>query len=615
MSSKKKSKSNSKSASDVPVSLVTITQLKRKDTIKLLAEHINAQTYKNIVQWVIVEGSKNLPDALENEKNIEELKSTFTRCEIDYIPAHTDGVFNGYKLGKLRNVGNSKCTGDITVCMDDDDYYFPTRVAHCVERLTKSKALLAGCSDKFMYDYCLRRLFKFKSFGPNHSTNDCMAWKKEYLLTNSHDPNLDMAEEASFTKQYANEMVQLEPEKTIVSSSHSGNTFNKKDICMQIVCGIYPYGEVISNNDRIKRLVPKDILTKYENLFSTAGNSPYDIVYFTGGRSIDWDPSDQSLGGSEQAVVNLSTEWAKSGKKVAVYGKVPEVEYKGVDYFPWNKFNWQANYNVVVLWRLSGVLCFLPFDISVKKLYVDYHDNRYNYPIDYLSLVTKKVDKVFFKSNYHRKCYIEQTKHNVDDSNSLIIPNGIRINDFKDIDEHRNPYRFCYCSCYTRGLMEILAFMWPVIYQMEPRAELHVYYGMNHVPDEQFMQTMQMMLSQPGVMDHGRMPVEMIAREKSMSTFHLYITETEAEIDCISIRESLVAGCVPLLSNFGVFADRDGLHFDIKKSDPSTYENTARNIVKIMHNRDFVDLCRENFKKSKTIVGWNDVADDWLSEM
>ncbi len=29
--------------------------------------------------------------------------------------------------------------------------------------------------------------------------------------------------------------------------------------------------------------------------------------------------SDMKLGGSEQAVVNLSTEWANSGLKVAVY--------------------------------------------------------------------------------------------------------------------------------------------------------------------------------------------------------------------------------------------------------------------------------------------------------
>ena len=62
------------------VSIVTINQIKRQDTIKLTAQHINNQTYKNIIEWVIVEGSKNLEDCIANEQNIKELS-----CKIPIV--------------------------------------------------------------------------------------------------------------------------------------------------------------------------------------------------------------------------------------------------------------------------------------------------------------------------------------------------------------------------------------------------------------------------------------------------------------------------------------------------------------------------------------------------
>jgi hypothetical protein len=52
------------------VSIVTVTQLKRKDTRIVLADLIKKQTYRNIIEWVIVEGSKTKEQCEENEKNI-----------------------------------------------------------------------------------------------------------------------------------------------------------------------------------------------------------------------------------------------------------------------------------------------------------------------------------------------------------------------------------------------------------------------------------------------------------------------------------------------------------------------------------------------------------------
>ena len=39
--------------------------------------------------------------------------------------------------------------------------------------------------------FFLGKLLNFKLFGPNHSTNDCFAYKRSYLENNSYDPEKD----------------------------------------------------------------------------------------------------------------------------------------------------------------------------------------------------------------------------------------------------------------------------------------------------------------------------------------------------------------------------------------------------------------------------------------
>ena len=83
------------------VSILTINQIKRQETIVLTTEHINNQTYKNIIEWVIVEGSKNLEDCLENEKFINQLKSV---VPIVYIPGYH--ILNGIPVFNKNHLLN-----------------------------------------------------------------------------------------------------------------------------------------------------------------------------------------------------------------------------------------------------------------------------------------------------------------------------------------------------------------------------------------------------------------------------------------------------------------------------------------------------------------------------
>jgi hypothetical protein len=166
-----------------------------------------------------------------------------------------------------------------------------------------------------------------------------------------------------------------------------------------------------------------------------------------------------------------------------------------------------------------------------------------------------------------------------------------------------------------RGFREILQFVWPIIFKHEPRAELHVYYGMNNVKDDNVKKMFYELLAQPGVMDHGRQPVNIISREKHLSSFQLYVTNTPIEIDCISIRESLATGCIPIISNFGVFQDREGIHFDLDDKDLKSFQSVAIKVLQLLRQQDKLVDYRENIKKSPLLIDWKDTSEKWLDEL
>jgi hypothetical protein len=131
------------------------------------------------------------------------------------------------------------------------------------------------------------------------------------------------------------------------------------------------------------------------------------------------------------------------------------------------------------------------------------------------------------------------------------------------------------------------------------------------IKDENKKKIFEQLLTQPGVMDHGRQSMNLIIREKYMSSFNLYITNTPDEIDCISIRESLVTGCIPLISNFGVFKSREGIHFELK-DEIECYQNIGAKILEILEQNNKLDWYRDKIKKSPLIITWDNVAKEWF---
>jgi glycosyltransferase involved in cell wall biosynthesis len=178
------------------------------------------QTYpKDRLEWIVLDdGTDSLQDLFDAAGAKKRLPPNFR-----YI-RETEKK----NIGAKRNRLNREATGEILVAMDDDDYYPPERVAHCVQMLKRRpKVELAGSSEVYMYYTDIKTIYKLGPYNPNHATNGTMAWRRSYAQTHTYDETVTHAEEKSFLEDYKHPMIQLDPKKVMLVMAHSENTFNK----------------------------------------------------------------------------------------------------------------------------------------------------------------------------------------------------------------------------------------------------------------------------------------------------------------------------------------------------------------------------------------------------
>ena len=115
-------KNKIKDRKNIPLPFVSICTptFNRRPFIPFLIKCFENQTYpKERIEWVIVDDGTDCIEDLV--KHIPQVKYYYYKEQI--------------LLGAKRNLMHSKCSGDIIVYMDDDDYYPPERVSHAVDTL------------------------------------------------------------------------------------------------------------------------------------------------------------------------------------------------------------------------------------------------------------------------------------------------------------------------------------------------------------------------------------------------------------------------------------------------------------------------------------------------
>lgn len=620
------------------VSIIIVSQWKRHIFINNLFDIIKSQTYQNIVEIIIVNGTpiKEEHDMFESflmTKIEQELTYNIKYISTSMVP------FEDKKIGRFRNIANDNALlGDIIVCMDDDDYYQPTYIETCVNGLINNPSFqIVGCSALYMYDYDMDTIFKLRNFSEFHTTNSCMAYTKEFKNTHRYVDSMPNAEEQSFLNNFQIPIYQMDPLQTILQMSYGANTYNKRK-CINDSIYATNIGAKLQTGEsaalmemtslKLRTFIKnKGIYNSFCNIFKAFDSTEsVDICYYCGFNSIEWSPLDKSLGGSEKAIVELSTQWVLQGKTVHVYApfKEDEIIYNGVVYKNVSHFKYRTSYKSIILWRFSGIfpMIYTVNKLSIKNIYVDVHDNcileeSHKVYTIYLNLIAG----FFFKSHFHKQQFTDKlTSLNITYNKSIMhdIPNGLQLDYFNSslyTNLQRNKYRFCYTSCYTRGLEYLLSITWPILYKLEPRCEFHIYYGTEWIQSPERLFKLKQLLCTEGVMDHGRRDIDIISYEKHLSTFHLYFTSCLGEIDCLAIRESVACGCIPIISNESVFSERAGIHIPLNASESASYTQLAYEIHNLLQQSDEeINNIRDTLQYSTNahLYDWSYVADKWL---
>lgn len=218
----------------------------RSNFLPLLIKLFHNQTYSQDNMELII-----LDDSTDNNMNI--IKELDKYGNIRYFHSNKK-----MKLGKKRNILHQLARGEYIVCFDDDDYYPPTRVEYAINKLKNNDIKIGGCSCIDIYYTNLDRIMSFGPYGKNHATNGTFAYHRKYIYTNFYDDNSEYAEERIFLKNYKENIIQFDKNKTILCISHNNNTFDKNKIIK--------YGKLVNYN--IENIInDSNIINYYRNIY------------------------------------------------------------------------------------------------------------------------------------------------------------------------------------------------------------------------------------------------------------------------------------------------------------------------------------------------------------
>ena len=348
-----------------------------------------------------------------------------------------------------------------------------------------------------------------------------------------------------------------------------------------------------------------------------------DLVYYCGYTSKVWDPKTAmttGVGGSEEAVINLSQQFVKAGYNVTVYNNCGQGgDFDGVTYKPYWSYNHNDKQDVTILWRHPKLVDYLDKN-KCGKLLVDLHDI-----IGEAELTDdrfEKIDKVLVKTNAHRVLF-----PNVPDEKIAIIPNGIDVALF-DTKPEKNQHLILSTSSPDRHLDATLDVFEELIKQQPDKPwKLAWYYGWGvydyvHEDNKEMMEwkNTQMVrfnnLLAQGRAEGGYMLGQGDIAEKYLEAgVFLYPTEFY-EIFCISAVKAQLAGCKMVTSDFaalGEVVQADKVHTDAEKwGKQNTFGDTVnvdKYVKAIIEGKE-----DENTIKTETYA-WDTVGKQWLKEL
>lgn len=176
-----------------------------------------------------------------------------------------------------------------------------------------------------------------------------------------------------------------------------------------------------------------------------------------------------------------------------------------------------------------------------------------------------------------------------------------------------------YFSSYDRGLQYLL-FIWPDIRAAVPDAELHVCYGWdtflqlsgNNPERMEWYRSMVALLKQPGIVEHGRIGKEELAKIRQTCGIWAYPTDF-MEINCITALETQRDGLVPVTMSLAALQETvgTGIKLDGDIKDEKIQKEYLKALLGMMENKELWEKESRKAKKFAKNYDWSTIAREW----
>ena len=373
---------------------------------------------------------------------------------------------------------------------------------------------------------------------------------------------------------------------------------------------------------------PEICVFRNEN-FVKETSSGKDLVYYCGFTQKVWNPEiamKDGVGGSEEAVVNLSKELAKKGWNVTVYNNCGHGGvFEGVTYKPFWSYNYRDKQDVTIFWRHPKPGDYV--DERAGKVFIDMHDVLSD--SEFTEERLKKITKVMVKTNAHRVLF-----PSIPDEKVTVIPNGISQELFEEKRE-KNQYLILNTSSADRHLDATLDVFEELIKRQPDKPwKLAWYYGWGtydtvHAGDKEMMAWKEKQvaryekLRKEGRFEGGVMLGHKEIAEKYLEAgIFLYPTQFY-EVHCISAVKAQLAGCKVICSNFaalnetvkhGLLIETGGSKWGMENTFGDT-ENVDLYVDAIIGEGGLKPgmkmILNYNKEKYADDIGWLNVSNQW----
>jgi len=441
---------------------------------------------------------------------------------------------------------------------------------------------------------------------------------------NMHDSKIDLALE-DIKRLY--ELTPDEQTKSDMNKIKELVNFNK---ACQAVVFLGKYYEAINNQHNINHLIDSMPADMAQEKFAAEMRHKFKPIKIWGKKEIailcgpgweKWSPKSISsgIGGSEEAVIQMSNELTKLGWKVTVYANPMDElgNHNGVEYRPWYELNPFDSFNVLVLWRSIG---FVDVSPQAKCILVWLHDVPVN--PDYTEGRVNKIDKIMPLSQYHASLLkLHKDGQFIDmPSNKLMITS----NGLPDIQLSENiksdPHRIIYMSSPDRGLIYLLN-NWKLIRHEVPDATLNVCYGFNTFDQmhktnptmQKWKANLLELMKQPGITHHGRLGHQALHEEIARAGVWAYPTGFQ-EISCIAAMKAQACGAYPVVTNFAALQEtvKNGVKVDVDITDTEGRREYFKTLIEVLKDPKKQNENKQTMMKwAQDYFHWKHVAAKW----